>query len=61
MGNAPATRGNDIDVELEQEQQRTDPRIRHASAVARLMGQREDLNGVHALADIVAEGLRWTA
>ncbi len=36
-------------------------RDRHAQDVARLMEQRTDLRGVHALADFVADAVRWTA
>jgi len=34
---------------------------RHTQALSSLMGEREDLRGVHALADFVDESLRWTA
>lgn len=34
---------------------------RHAQALSALMNQREDLRGVHALADLVADSLRWSA
>ena len=36
-------------------------RDRHAHAVARLMEERIDLRGVHALADFVDDSVRWTA
>jgi hypothetical protein len=36
-------------------------RNRHAQGVARLMEQRADLRGVHALADFVDDAVRWTA
>ncbi len=36
-------------------------RDRHAQGVARLMAQRTDLRGVHALADFVDDAVRWTA
>ena len=36
-------------------------RDRHAQGVARLMEQRADLRGVHALADFVDDAVRWTA
>ena len=32
-----------------------------AQALARLMAEREDLQGVHALADLVSDSLRWSA
>ena len=34
---------------------------RHAQALSALMSEREDLRGVHALADLVADSLRWSA
>jgi hypothetical protein len=33
----------------------------HAQKVARLMEQRTDLRGVHPLADLVDDAIRWTA
>jgi hypothetical protein len=47
----------------------TDPNVqqshrlktRHASALAKLMTEREDLQGTHAFADLVSESLRWSA
>ena len=36
-------------------------RDRHAQSIARLMEERADLRGVHALADLVDDALRWTA
>lgn len=36
-------------------------RDRHARGVARLMAERADLRGVHALADFVDDAVRWTA
>lgn len=34
---------------------------RHAQGLTSLMTHREDLRGVHALADLVDDGIRWTA
>ncbi len=34
---------------------------RHAHGLTSLMATREDLRGVHALADLVDDGVRWTA
>lgn len=34
---------------------------RHAEHLARLMAQRDDLRGVHALADLVDDAIRWSA
>jgi len=36
-------------------------RLRHAQRLARLMADRDDLRGVHALADLVDDSVRWTA
>lgn len=36
-------------------------RTRHSQSVVRLMDERTDLRGVHALADFVDESVRWTA
>lgn len=36
-------------------------RDRHAQGIARLMEERADLRGVHALADFVDDAVRWTA
>ncbi|WP_188111250.1 hypothetical protein [Nocardioides antri] len=35
-------------------------RSRHAQGITRLMAQRADLRGVHALADFVDDAVRWT-
>ena len=34
---------------------------RHAHGLTSLMAARDDLRGVHALADLVDDGVRWTA
>ena len=36
-------------------------KIRHAQGLTTLMNQRDDLRGVHALADFVDDSVRWTA
>jgi len=36
-------------------------RTRHAQSLTRLMEERADLRGVHALADFVDDAVRWTA
>jgi hypothetical protein len=52
----------DLDLELERiRAQRAAVKDRHAEALARLMSEREDLRGVHALADLVSDSLRWSA
>ena len=50
------------DRELERlRAQRSDWQSRHSLALTQLMSEREDLRGVHALADLVADSLRWSA
>lgn len=50
------------DLELERVyQQRCDLLSRRAKAVVTLMEERQDLRGVHALADFVADSVRWSA
>ena len=52
----------DIDTQLERiRAQRAALKDRHTQALSRLMAEREDLKGVHALADLVSDSLRWTA
>jgi hypothetical protein len=52
----------DIDSQLERiREQRAALKDRHAQALARLMAEREDLKGVHPLADLVSDSLRWSA
>jgi hypothetical protein len=54
----------EVDIDLEQERLRTlrnNIRTRHALALHELMSEREDLHGVHPLADQIAESLRWSA
>jgi hypothetical protein len=36
-------------------------KLRHARGLTTLMGERQDLRGVHALADLVDDAVRWTA
>jgi hypothetical protein len=42
-------------------QQRNGLKSRHASALAKLMDEREDLRGTHAFADFIDDSLRWSA
>ena len=50
------------DTELERiRAQRAALKDRHSQALFRLMAEREDLRGVHALADLVSDSLRWSA
>lgn len=52
----------DLDVELERiRAQRSTLKHRHTARLSRLMTEREDLRGVHALADLVSDSLRWSA
>jgi hypothetical protein len=52
----------DLDSQLERlRTQRAQLKNRHAQALSRLMNEREDLKGVHALADLVSDSLRWSA
>ena len=52
----------DVDTRLEQiRADRAALKDRHSEALARLMAQREDLKGVHALADLVSDSLRRSA
>lgn len=41
--------------------QRAQLRVRHAAALTALMEERNDLKGVHALADHFDEAVRWSA
>ncbi len=50
----------DDDLELRR-RQRDILRLRHAHLLSRLMAARDDLRGVHALADFVDDAVRWTA
>lgn len=42
-------------------EQRATLRTRHSHALTALMEAREDLRGVHALADFVDDSVRWSA
>jgi hypothetical protein len=42
-------------------EQRTTLRLRHAHALTSLMAERDDLRGVHALADHFDDAVRWSA
>ncbi|WP_166135573.1 hypothetical protein [Nocardioides ochotonae] len=53
---------HDIDPTLDRiAAQRTKLELRHSQALARLLEERQDLRGVNALADLVADSLRWSA
>ena len=62
MADPTSTQPEAIDTELERiRAQRATLKHRHSKALARLMAEREDLKGVHALADLVSDSLRWSA
>ncbi len=48
------------EIEIRREK-RAALKARHAQKVTTLMSQRDDLRGVHALADFVDDAVRWTA
>ena len=51
-----------IEPELDRiREQRLRLRIRHSQALTSRMEAREDLRGVHALADFVDDAVRWSA
>jgi hypothetical protein len=51
-----------MDSQLEKiRAQREALKDKHSHALSRLMAEREDLYGVHALADLVSDSLRWSA
>lgn len=54
----PATPADDFDNVLERRYAFIN---RHAQGLTQLMHQRDDLRGVHALADLVDDAIRWTA
>jgi hypothetical protein len=54
----PAEPDDDLD---RSRAQRAALKDRHTQALSRLMADREDLKGVHALADLVSDSLRWSA
>ena len=52
----------DLDAQLERMRvQRAAMKDKHSHALSRLLAEREDLKGVHALADLVSDSLRWSA
>jgi hypothetical protein len=58
----PTTTKRDLDTELERiRASRAALKNKHTEALSRLMTEREDLRGVHALADMVSDSLRWSA
>ena len=57
---ASTPRGSDNDLDRRRAQ-RDGLRLRHAHSLTWLLSSRDDLRGVHALADLVDESVRWTA
>ena len=58
----PTTTQPDVDTHLERiRAQRAALKDRHTKALSRLLAEREDLKGVHPLADLVSDSLRWSA
>jgi hypothetical protein len=57
---ASTPRGTDNDLD-HRRAQGDGLRLRHAHSVSRLLSNRHDLRGVHALADLVDESVRWSA
>ena len=60
----PTSTNRELARDLEPEQarsQRSELKNRHARALSRLLAERADLKGVHALADLVSDSLRWSA
>ncbi len=52
----------DMDAQLERiRAQRAAVKDRHSQKLAKLLAKREDLQGVHPLADLVSDSLRWSA
>ena len=57
----PTSTDRDTDSRLERTRsRRATLKDRHAHALSRLMTEREDLQGVHPLADLVSDSLRWS-
>ena len=58
----PTDRDRTLDPELERLRlQRAELKTRHSRELSKLLTKRQDLMGVHALADLVSESLRWSA
>lgn len=59
--NATTTPSSIDDAVARRIARRLDLREKHRQGLAKLMDERRDLRGVHALADFVDESLRWSA
>lgn len=56
------TTSHDIDVTLEARRGKRDQaEARRARDIVALLGDRTDLRGVYAMADLVDDAVRWTA
>ena len=61
-GPAPTDRDRTLDPELERIRvQRSELKTRRSRELSTLLTKRQDLKGVHALADLVSDSLRWSA
>lgn len=54
------TEREDLRLDLTREQ-RIALRSRHSSGLVALLEQRDDLRGVHAMADYLDDAIRWSA
>lgn len=59
MENPTTPRAQDRTDQVASQRERL--RARHASALAKLMQERSDLQGTYAFADLVSDALRWSA
>lgn len=48
-------------TEIDRGDARQDFRLRRTGALTSLLSEREDLRGVHAVADLLDDAVRWTA
>lgn len=48
-------------TEIDRSDARRDFRLRRTGALTSLLSEREDLRGVHAVADLLDDAVRWTA
>jgi len=48
-------------TEIDRSDARRDFRLRRTGALTSLLSEREDLRGVHAIADLLDDAVRWTA
>ena len=48
-------------TDIDRNDARRDFRLRRTGALTSLLSEREDLRGVHAIADLLDDAVRWTA